>query len=141
MVVKYRDMEITYLEDSNGWFFANKSYQSLKRAKEAVDRAYKKEFERLEAFWVDWGVYVKVTVTSLTSEGEAWIVDEGGSRHKTRPRALFEYSPENQEKVNKASEMRGRAETLSNEANDLLRSMTRLVLVREEDKAGAESQR
>jgi hypothetical protein len=114
----YSNIDITYDESANRWRFElrgrERSSESLKKAKEAIDRpandpSEKPAFIPQQAYYRDCGsaVYGVVTVTSMAENRyntqEYWIIGSK-SRRKVASHNLFNVSPENTALVAKINE-------------------------------------
>jgi MinD-like ATPase involved in chromosome partitioning or flagellar assembly len=92
---KYKDVVITYSEYDNTWFDgeSGKNYESLAKAKEAIDRRRAKnlKFSPIDVFVEGYGGGIrKDTITSIVSSDCVWIKYKDGD--KSREKYSFKYS-------------------------------------------------
>ncbi len=94
--IEYKGEEIEFYEYDESWRWGGKSYPVPSKAKAAIDRSQKVDFERAEAYLRDWnGVAERVTVTSVADSGHFWIVGVDGKRSKEESYRILEITPEN----------------------------------------------
>src|SRR5262245_3339148 len=121
----YRDEEIRYDVDINQWQWNGKSYPGLKNAREAIDRSQREDFTRIDAIWRNWHNFASVSVTSLTDDGRAWVIEKEGKkrRHKVYPRDLYQESESNRQRLKEVEILNHQVEALTDRSRTILSSM------------------
>jgi hypothetical protein len=112
--IDYRGFEINYNEEYERWkceINPNKWFekQTLKECKKSIDGFLKREtdFQRIDVYrTVGWGSerFLKVTITSITEEGEVWIREEKGERSKVERKYLLKINDNNTSLIEKYKE-------------------------------------
>lgn len=115
--VEYRGFRIWYLEGGNEWGCILREGKELKKeglaqVKESIDKFLKKEenFQRFDVYWLGYHYGSKAsvgtyTVTSITSDGDYWTVDNKGNRRKCRPNEIYKLTPENKALLDEYEEL------------------------------------
>jgi hypothetical protein len=138
MIVKYDEIEITYIESENKWRCEirgrERNFESLAKAKEAIDRPAPEEktpFTRVEVLmrrrYGD-ATYKRATLTSEAEVGRYgrgrhyWgIVD--GSREKIEADLLFLCNAPNLKRIEKLAELQKKIDALEHEQQEINNSM------------------
>lgn len=142
----YKDVEITYDEDTNVWSFELRGKMrdagSLQAAKKFIDAPVpageKPAFERFEAFYVrEYGYNgaQRVTVTSIAQPGykktpRFWVKTADGKREAVEQAEICPITPENEKLVEEYEMLRKQSNHLSKEAEKRLKAMKRVKVVK-----------
>jgi hypothetical protein len=147
VTTEHKEIEITYLEDSNQWRFTlrglERTVDSLKKAKEAIDAPPpmdKKPFKRVEV-WKDGGVgflnltggFQKFTVTSLVEPSRYFPRTRAriSDSKKSEPHELsklYAVTPHNDNAINQIRVMREEIESLEKKVRETIERLTPFII-------------
>ncbi|MCL2174417.1 MAG: hypothetical protein FWB73_00080 [Treponema sp.] len=132
--IEYKDFDIRYDEDDNTWrcYELSKSYESLKKAKEAIDRRIR-ESSKIVPFTAyivkreysyDCNTYKLITVTSITAKGEIWatIAKERFKYTGT----VYKDTPQNEELIKQICALNSDIKKLENDRFNLTSDLSEI---------------
>lgn len=128
--IVYRDERVDYHEHTDNWYWgkAEKQNASLKWICDRIDASLKSKLKKpVKAYYRKYYnncELVEVSVTSVTEDGDYWIVEKTSNgtsdRRKARKEELFAFSPENIQANNKAKVLLKQAEQTERAARALM---------------------
>ena len=129
---EYKGVEIRFIEyvDAEKWGCDFGTYQTLKSARQAIDRHTKVDFKRFDVFISTYEGFEKATVTSRGEDGNFWITKKDGSRSKAGEyQKLFVMSADNLALIKKIQELNSQRKHIE---EDVRKLELDLVLLRED---------
>lgn len=135
ITVEYRGTKITYTQ-AEEWEVMlpgkkrPESNQSLELVKRAIDRSFRKDFDRIPVLvekprsdrgWGNSYRYESAMITSVGIEGEVFVVREG-SKTAEEAHTIYLDTPENRKKMEYLTKVQDEIESIRSKASDLERT-------------------
>ena len=135
--IEYKGFDIRYDEDDNTWrcYELSKNYESLKKAKEAIDRRIREssKIEPFNAYIVkrqynnDSHNYIRITVTSITAKGEIWAtVDKERFKYTG---TVYKDTPQNEELIKQICALNSEIRKLENNRYNLTSDLNEVNII------------
>ena len=125
ITIEYEGEVIEFSEFTEKWRWRDKYYDVPSKAKAAIDRSQRIDFERVECYLMDFqNKPGRVTVTSLELPNEAWVVRSNGRRTKEMIKHLIACTPANEEVFKNISEKQDAISAIQYEINEMWKSVT-----------------
>lgn len=126
---EYRGATLTYIVSNREWV-AERDNNTIGSAahlldlRKVVDKHLNEEsgFRGMEAIYHSYGDFVPVKITSITEEGDVWVVKRDLRREKIgayNVKSLFKNTPENLQKIEKIKQLKKQADLLRDEAEEI----------------------
>lgn len=131
-IIDYKGFEIEYYEFEDK-FTIKSNYdikkQTLSEVKDYIDRITKKDFKRFNVLVRAYNYkegYQEAEVTSITEEGDYWIVYKDGQREKKHKSGVFVLNENNVKLIKEISELRKNVGELNTKINTLENNMEKI---------------